>query len=325
MASKSKIPTAHKMSEDELQEFLADCYSLKPAWLKISEINWKYALRCILKGENLLVRGEAGFGKTVMLREAARVLDRKFYKFNFGATQDARSSLIGNTHFNREKGTFVSRAYFIRAITTPYAFVLLDELSRGHPDALNIIMSVLDQEQRYLRIDEEADEDAVGSTIPVAEGVCFGATANVGSEYTGTRTMDRALTDRFDIIMMDPPSVADEEDLLAYFAPRLNKESIHAVVDIADISRKEVLGGQGKIDTMISTRKTRKMAELMQDGFTLEEAAAVHIYPFYDAIGGADSPRTFMVQAVQKHVKYLDTINKKAPYKKKKTDKPWDD
>ena len=42
------------------------------------------------------------------------------------------------------------------------------------------------------------------------------------------------------------------------------------------------------------------MAGLIYDGFTLEEAAVVLIYPQYDNAGGLDSERTFVKQIVQK-------------------------
>ncbi|KKK43037.1 hypothetical protein LCGC14_3169070, partial [marine sediment metagenome] len=100
--------------------------------------------------------------------------------------------LIGNTHYDNSAGTFFGEALFVKAIQTPGAIILLDELSRAHDDASNILMTVLDENQRYLRIDEMPETP----TIAVAEGVVFLATANVGNEYTGTRVMDRALLDR---------------------------------------------------------------------------------------------------------------------------------
>ena len=39
---------------------------------------------------------------------------------------------------------------------------------------------------------------------------------------------------------------------------------------------------------------------LLYDGFNLEEAAEVSIYPQYDNTGGVDSERTFVKQIVQK-------------------------
>ena len=43
------------------------------------------------------------------------------------------------------------------------------------------------------------------------------------------------------------------------------------------------------------------MASLVYDGFTLEEAAQVIVYPQYDTAGGVDSERTFVKQIVQKY------------------------
>ena len=87
--------------------------------------------------------------------------------FNLGATQDPRSTLIGNTHFNKDSGTYFANSTFINAIQTENAVILLDELSRAHPEAWNILMTILDEKQRYLRIDESPDTPV----IKVANGV----------------------------------------------------------------------------------------------------------------------------------------------------------
>ena len=126
--------------------------------------------------------------------------------------EDPRSTLIGNTHFNKSDGTDFSESTFVKAIQTENAVILLDELSRAHPDAWNILMTVLDPGQRYLRLDE-----ADGSpTINVAKGVCFIATANIGNEYTSTRVMDKALLDRFIVIEMDMLEKQDEVVTICY-------------------------------------------------------------------------------------------------------------
>jgi len=41
---------------------------------------------------------------------------------------------------------------------------------------------------------------------------------------------------------------------------------------------------------------------LLEDGFTLPEAAETCIYPFFDNDGGVDSERTYMKQLVQKYI-----------------------
>ena len=205
-------------------------------------------------------------------------------------------SILNTFDFNKEEGTFFSQALYVKAIQTPNAVILLDELSRAHPDAHNILMTVLDEGQRYLRLDE-----ADGSpTIKVAKGVTFIATANIGNEYTATRVMDRALLDRFIIVEMDVLDKEEEQDLLEYLFPKLANKDIMAIADIVGGTRQELKSETPRISTHISTRNSVEMASLIYDGFKLEEAAQVCIYPQFDNSGGIDSERTFVKQLVQK-------------------------
>ena len=141
--------------------------------------------------------------------------------------------MIGNVHFDQGKGTYFSESLFVKAIQTPNAVILLDELSRAHPDAWNILMTVLDQGQRYLRLDEQDGQ----ATINVAEGVTFVATANIGNEYTSTRVMDKALMDRFTIVEMDVLDNVQELELLQYMFPNVDVDSLDAVANIANTTR----------------------------------------------------------------------------------------
>ncbi len=183
----------------EVLNFIHGSYKLKPELLVMKELKWKYLVRSAVRGKNILMTGPAGCGKTMAAKSLVDSLSRPDFYFNLGATQDPRATLIGNVHFDKGKGTYFSESLFVKAIQTPNAVILLDELSRAHPDAWNILMTVLDEGQRYLRLDE-ADGQA---TIKVAKGVTFVATANIGNEYTSTRVMDKALMDRFIIVEMD--------------------------------------------------------------------------------------------------------------------------
>jgi len=157
---------------------------------------------------------------------------------------------------------------------------------------------MLDEGQRYLRLDE-ADG---APTIKVAKGVTFIATANIGNEYTATRVMDRALLDRFIIVEMDVLDSDQESELLTYMYPNLDKQQIDGISGIVGDTRMELNNESPRISTHISTRASVEIAGLIYDGFTLEEAANVLIYPQYDNAGGLDSERTFIKQLVQKYI-----------------------
>ena len=286
------VPTDHA----EILNFIHNSYSLKPKMLMMSELKWKYLVRSGVRGKNIMMTGPAGCGKTMAAKSLVNSLDRPDFYFNLGATQDPRSTLIGNTHFDSGKGTYFSQSLFVKAIQTPNAVILLDELSRAHPDAWNILMTVLDYGQRYLRLDEANGSD----TIKVAEGVTFVATANIGNEYTSTRVMDKALLDRFTIVEMDVLSEEDESSLLNMMFPSVDSVVLGNVAKIATLTRSESNSETARITSGISTRTTVELCGLLFDGFTLEEAAEVSIYPQYDSTGGVDSERTFVKQIVQK-------------------------
>ena len=289
-----EVPSGHQ----EIVDFISNSYSLKPTGLIMKELKWKYLIRSAVRGKNIMMTGQAGCGKTMAAKSLVNALDRPDFYFNLGATQDPRASLIGNVHFDKGKGTYFSESLFVKAIQTENAVILLDELTRAHPDAWNILMTVLDQGQRYLRLDEADGQN----TIKVADGVTFIATANIGNEYTATRQLDKALMDRFTIIEMDILTDEEEFGLLKYMFPTVDESELKNISDITHLTRVEAGTDNPRITSGVSTRTSVEIAGLLFDGFSLMEAADITIYPQYDATGGVDSERTFVKQIVQKFV-----------------------
>ncbi len=299
--SRANVPAAVEAVEvpsdhDEVLNFIHTSYKLKPSQLVMNELKWKYLVRSAVRGKNIMMTGPAGCGKTMAAKSLVAAMDRPDYYFNLGATQDPRATLIGNTHFNKETGTYFTESTFVKAIQTPDAVILLDELSRAHPDAWNILMTVLDETQRYLRLDEAEGQ----ATIKVAPGVTFVATANIGNEYTATRVMDRALVDRFTNIEMDVLNKDQEAGLLMALYPNVDKDVLDNLAELSNITRVESANDEGKLSTHVSTRTSVEAAGLIHDGFSLLEAAAVTVLPRFDATGGLESERTYVKQILQK-------------------------
>jgi hypothetical protein len=280
-----EIPDGH----EDIVNFISNSYGLKPKGLIMKELKWKYLIRSAVRGKNIMMTGQAGCGKTMAAKSLVNSLDRPDFYFNLGATQDPRASLIGNVHFDKGKGTYFSESLFVK---------LLDELTRAHPDAWNILMTVLDYGQRYLRLDESDGQD----TIKVADGVTFIATANIGNEYTATRQLDKALMDRFTVIEMDLLNDDEEFGLLKYMFPTVDESELKNISSITHLTRVEATNDNPRITSGVSTRTSVEIAGLLFDGFSLMEAADITIYPQYDATGGVDSERTFVKQIVQKFV-----------------------
>lgn len=287
-----------EMDHNKIVKFITNAAAIRPQSYKMSDLKWRFAIRAAMRGKNMMVTGPQGCGKTVLAFTLSEVLNRPIFNIPLGSTQDPRSVIVGNTHFREGEGTFVAESYFVNAIKTPNAIVLLDELTRAHPDAWNLLMPVLDYKQRFLRIDEAPDTP----TIAVAPGVTFIATANIGHSFTATRTLDAALMDRFTVIEVEPLNRDDEYNLLKERFPEVNDRLIQAVVNIANDIRRDAKSNDPKVSNIVSTRMTIEIAELLHDGFTLDEAVEVTVYPAFSDAGGTDSERTFVKSIVQKHM-----------------------
>lgn len=286
----------------EMRDFLSNrALDLKPPYFKMSDMKWKHAIRSALRGKNLMFTGPSGCGKTMGVMEVRKALKRPFHYMNLGSTQDPRTTLIG-TREAEDGTTYFKPSPFVNVIQNPNSMILLDEISRAHPEAWNILLTVLDPKQRYLQIDEDTETDK----IPVADGVCFMSTANIGTDYTSTRQMDRALEERFTIIEMDVLGKEEEFDLLQKLFPSVPDEKLDTLATIANETRREVQAAQPKIQRIISTRQTVQMAEQLRDGYSLLEAIHVTVYPNYDNSGGDRSPRSTVKKYVQKEVDEQD-------------------
>ena len=114
-----EVPAGH----EDVVNFIADSYKLKPKGLVMNSLKWKYLIRSAVRGKNIMMTGPAGCGKTLAAKSLINGLDRPNFYFNLGATQDPRATLIGNVHFDKAKGTFFSESLFVKAIQTPNAVI----------------------------------------------------------------------------------------------------------------------------------------------------------------------------------------------------------
>ena len=256
---------------------------------------WKYLCHTIAMGRNATLIGPAGAGKTKLVRAAAQACKKTLHYENLGSTQDPRAALIGTLQYSKDVGTVFHPSAFVKAIQTPGTVVLLDELSRAHPEAWNILLPVLEEGTRSLRLSEAPDSPI----ITVAKGVCFIATANVGRKYTATRLIDHSVLDRCPPIYIEYLKFEDELSLIKSTYPFLSKELAISLAQIADITRRESASEGGKLTTCISTRVNLQAAESLVHGFSLEEVAELLFYPIFSEEGGLSSERTFVKQVIQ--------------------------
>ena len=223
-------------------------------------------IRSLVRGKkNVMITGATGAGKTSYCSMLGDDLEMESVIVNCGSTQDARTSLLG--FFTLEDGnTKFVESDFIKAIQRPNTLIILDELSRASDDAFNILFPILDH-RREVRVEESEEEHRI---IKVDESVRFMATANIGLEYSSTRSIDRALADRF--MLFNLPYISGEQ-MVAFIKEEFGvKESLEPKLDamtkIYDYSH--LLFGKGKIGTRISTRAVLDVLALL-DGFSVRD------------------------------------------------------
>lgn len=217
-------------------------------------------------GKNVMLTGATGAGKTTYCFDIAERLGMNCEVVNCGSTQDARTSLLGFFEL-KDGSTNFTPSNFIKAIQTPNTLIILDELSRASDDAFNILFPILDH-RRTICIEEENGESR---NVNVAEGVRFVATANIGMEYSATRTLDRALQDRF--MTFNLPYITGEQmvDFIKGTHTLKDTEDMAVAVLAQVYDYSHTLFGKGKIGTRISTRSIIDTICLVKDGFSVRD------------------------------------------------------
>jgi nitric oxide reductase NorQ protein len=247
---------------------------------KVSTPIYNVLKRNIEKGTNTLLLGPTGVGKTEMVAHIAADLKLPLTIFDMGTMSDPIMSLVGS-HVIQVKGGKTSSEFkksrFSEVIQQP-GVVLLDELSRSPAQANNLLFPCLDFRKELPM--EYCFEDT--TSIKVHPQCVFVATANLGSQYTGTHKLDRALLDRFMLMEIDPLKKAQIVEVLKYHNPALKPEEITKIVDCYEKINKA--HDDFSVSFNLSLRHLKMIAELVRDGFTIYDS----FYVICKGIGSKD-------------------------------------
>ncbi len=267
----------------------------RPDGFFVLEDDWAELVYSVLNGENVLLTGPTGVGKTELSRLVAQALGYRFERFNLGGMSEFRTSLIGATHL-REGRTVFQESRFVAALRKPQTLILLDEITRIPPEGANLLFSLLDPKQRYLPLDESETSEVVQP----ATAVTFVATANQGLEYTGTEPLDRALQDRFSsTILLDFPNAEQESAILLRTCPGLSRADAERLSKIA--ARQRELAREGEFLSPISTRALLAAGRRRAAGFPLQAAFRYGVINSFPAEGGDTSERERLLLLLQKN------------------------
>ena len=264
--------------ETILSEILLDeklvCPTSSEDGFYMSQDDWQILVRNIKKHINTLIVGPTGSGKTSCVKEVCERLRIPLHIFDMGSIIDPISSLLGVHRLEGGKSIF-DYAKFTRVIQEP-CVILLDELNRAALSSNNVLFPCLD-DRRKLSIEIAGGKDI--REINIHPEVTFIATANVGSEYSGTNQMDRALVNRFFPLELGCiPSV--EESKVICKRTGIEKDSADLIVKVANNIRN--LYNNQEISASLSIRETLMVATLVSDGWDLGKAMEMIYLPIYE-------------------------------------------
>ena len=230
-------------------------------------------VRNIKKSINTMLLGATGTGKTQSIQLIAEQLGLPCRIYDMGAMHDPISDLLG-VHRLVEGSSVFDYARFVQDVQQP-GIIILDELTRAMPTCLNILFPVLDH-RRTLPVEIAGCKDL--REVKVHPECVFVATANVGIEYTGTATLDKALANRFFPIEFEYMQPQHESKVLQ------QRCKVDASVSdlIASVATKiRTLNKNAELSSAVSTRETLMTADLVHDGWSLADALKTVMLPLY--------------------------------------------
>ena len=240
----------------------------------ISDDNWRLLLRNILTGTNTMMIGPTGTGKTELVMLACRKLGIECNVYNMGTIFDPISELLGVHRLVGGSSTF-DYAKFARDVQKP-GVILLDELSRAPVTTNNVLFPCLDS-RRVLPVDMAGGDDL--RIIHLHPKCVFVATANVGSEYTGTMSMDRALVGRFFPLELGYVE-KDEEKKVLVNRYGISDTDAENIVAVASTVRSKY--NATELSSSLSTRETLMAARLISDGWSAQKAMELTFLPLFE-------------------------------------------
>lgn len=230
----------------------------------VEEKNWNYLVRNIMQHKNTMLIGPTGTGKTELIIKICNILGIDCRIYDMGSMQDPLTDLLGSHRLENGSSVF-DYAKFAEDVQKP-GVILLDELSRAPLMTNNILFPCLDS-RRQLPIEiADSHHDRI---VKVHPECTFIATANIGSEYSGTNEIDAALLNRFLPLQLDYLPANIEVEILKI---RTNIDDNSAIEVVSKFNRIRSAYKDSQISKSVSTRELIACGELIHDGFSISES-----------------------------------------------------
>lgn len=249
--------------------------TIKDEGFYVSKDDWYLLIRNILNQVNTMMIGPTGTGKTELVMLACKRLGIECCVYDMGSMYDPIAGLLGVHRLQKGGESVFDYAKFTQDIQKP-CVILLDELSRAPVTTNNILFPCLDS-RRMLPVEIAGGDDM--RSIAIHPECTFIATANIGAEYTGTMSMDRALVNRFFPMELDYMPKNNEVNVLVERTD-VDTDSARKIVEVADAVRS--LYRKQEISVSLSTRETLLASNLVADGWDVLTAMQLSFLPLFE-------------------------------------------
>ena len=217
-------------------------------------------LKLVALGENLMIKGEAGNGKSHVVEQVAKALDLEFHSMSV-SNQTTKTDLLGFVDAN---GVYRYNG-FISAFRDGGVFNM-DEIDAGNANVLVVLNSALSN---------GFVEAPNGEMIRVHEKFRFCATANTTGrgatqKYVGRNKLDSATLDRFAVLEF---GLDEDIELSLCGGDKDFHRGIKAMRKLCEKNYEEM---------QISQRSSSRLYTLLGADFELEDALEIAIFKGID-------------------------------------------
>lgn len=256
----------------------------------VNKRDWYVFLRNIKVRENTLLTGPSGSGKTEIVKKLCEVMNLPLTIISMGSITDPTEQFVGKMDLDPATGgTKFDWADFALAIQRP-GVILLDEINRIPRGGANAIFSCLDKTRTLFASSAKSTDQR---EIKVNPECVFFATANIGSSFTDANEIDEALKTRFLEKKLHYLDVNEEKAVLVA-RTGIEEEDASNIAIVARGIRDEFK--KGVLQHNVSTRETIRAAELVRDGFDVEDSLEIAILDMYEEGSGLDDKTSEMAR-----------------------------